>query len=345
MFFNLTMDSATEFLFGESVDSQLAGENRSAKKPGNPDTKFNWPGFTESFDRANSTATFRNRLMDHYYLYRPRSWSRDCNAVQKFADYYVAKALSGDGSGNGNQADRLEKEHGYVFLRELAKETQDPVQLRGQLLNILVAGRDTTAGLLGWTWYLLARHPAIFAKLRSIVLESFGPYSADTLIITFENLKSCSYLQQVMSEVLRLHPLVPENARTAVRNTTLPRGGGPDAQSPIYIRAGETVLYNVHVMQRRKDIWGEDSGNFRPERWDNYKPGWEYLPFNGGPRICIGQQFALTEAGFVIVRLLQRFDKIENLDTDPVTRHRYTSTTSPLKLLLRLHVAETSDGP
>jgi cytochrome P450 len=70
----------------------------------------------------------------------------------------------------------------------------------------------------------------------------------------------------------------------------------------------------VYVMQRRQDLWGADADVFRPERWDGRKSGWEYLPFNGGPRICIGQQFALTEAGYVIVRLAQRFERIEGVE-------------------------------
>jgi len=64
-------------------------------------------------------------------------------------------------------------------------------------------------------------------------------------------------------------------------------------------------------VQRHKALWGEDAETFVPERWEGRKPGFEYLPFNGGPRICLGQQFALTEAGYIVVRLLQRFDGID----------------------------------
>lgn len=145
-----------------------------------------------------------------------------------------------------------------------------------------------------------------------------------------------------MSEVLRLHPIVPENGRHAVRNTSLPRGGGPDGSSPIYVRAGSELVYNVHVMHRRTDIWGHDANEFKPERWIHRRAGWEYLPFNGGPRVCLGQQFALTEAGYVIVRILQRYDRLENMDPSPITKHRYTSTTSPVNVLVRLHEAASS---
>lgn len=345
LFFNLTMDSATEFLFGHSVESQLA-QDPNKGKAGTFDEKAkddggdrDWTSFGRAFDRANAVVALQGALMDFYFLYSPKSFSEDCKEVHRFADYFVQRALNEDTSPSleGDAESRA-----YVFLHELAQTTKDPYTLRSQLLNILIAGRDTTAGLLGWTFYLLARNPKYYDKLHRVVVDTFGTYSSDTTSITFESLKSCHTLQHLLSETLRLHPVVPENSRRAVRNTTLPRGGGVDGQSPIYIRKGEEVIYNVNIMHRRKDIWGDDAHEFRPERWQGSKRGWEYLPFNGGPRICLGQQFALTEAGYVIVRLLQRYSKIENLDPEKVTKHQYTLTTAPATVLVRLHEASTT---
>jgi hypothetical protein len=126
------------------------------------------------------------------------------------------------------------------------------------------------------------------------VLEEFGTYS-NPRDITFSTLKSCSYLQWVLNETLRLHPVVPLDGRRALKDTTtLPTGGGPNGDKPIYVREGVQVDYSVYVIQRRKDLWGEDADEFRPERWNGRKSGWEYLPFNGGPRICIGQQVRIS---------------------------------------------------
>ncbi|KAK4497701.1 hypothetical protein PRZ48_010354 [Zasmidium cellare] len=260
----------------------------------------------------------------------PRSFRNDCKEVHKYVDRVVDEALKRHNEkDSGSDGDR------YVFLTELLKATQSPHELRSQLLNILLAGRDTTAGLLGWTFYYLALNPEIYARLRQSILSHFG---TTTSSITFETLKSCTYLQNTLRETLRLEPVVPENSRRATRNTTLPVGGGPHGTSPIYIRRGEEVTYNVFIMQRRKDIWGEDADQFLPERWEERrKVGWEFLPFNGGPRICLGQQFALTEAGYVVVRMVQRFEGVEGLGIGGgQTMRRFTATTSPVEVKVRI---------
>lgn len=69
----------------------------------------------------------------------------------------------------------------------------------------------------------------------------------------------------------------------------LPVGGGPDGKSPMLVRKGTCVLMNLYAMHRREDVFGPDTEAFRPERWDGLRPGYAYLPFNGGPRICLGR--------------------------------------------------------
>jgi cytochrome P450 len=117
-----------------------------------------------------------------------------------------------------------------------------------------------------------------------------------TLVIpsSFTKLKNCTFLQHVMNETLRLHPLVPQNARRALKDTTLPRGGGSDGKGKIFVRKGQEVEYSVYVMHRLKRLWGEDAKEFKPDRWAERKPGEEYLPFNGGPRICLGRKYLHT---------------------------------------------------
>lgn len=339
LFFKLTLDSSTEFLFGETVNSQLAGSPDFPTKRDRSGKELDWSTFGADFDHATMSLGKRGRLSQLYWLHSPRSFVQSCKRVHKFADYYVHLALTTDLSSLTEKDGSIpRKRERYIFLQELVSQTRDPTELRSQLLNILLAGRDTTAGLLGWTFYTLVRHPEIYAKLRAIIIDHFGTY-AQPSGLTFANLKACTYLQHVLHEILRLHPSVPFNGRVCTRNTTLPRGGGPDGTSPVYVRKGQEVNYLVHLMHRRKDLWGEDASEFKPERWEGRKVGWEYLPFNGGPRICLGQQLALTEAGYVTVRLMQRFDKMICEDERDVTRHMVGLTSSTDWCWIRAHEA------
>lgn len=337
MFFRLTMDSATEFLFGQSACSQILALPEALRdKISMPkDIYGDLSSVAEAFNDATHGLGIRARLGPLLFLYNTKSFQDSCHTVHKFADHYVNLALENDTAQKVSSESLTTTK--YVFLHELVKVTRDPIELRSQLLNILLAGRDTTAGLLGWTFWLLARHPDVYTKLRTTIIETFGN---DISNISFSSLKACTYLQHVISEVLRLYPSVPLNNRTANKDTTLPYGGGPNGLSPVYIRKGLKVGYAVHVMHRRHDLWGEDAEEFRPERWTDARPGWKFLPFNGGPRICLGQQYALTEAGYVIVRMLQRFDRMENLDETEEVKFQYTVTSAPLCVNVRMHEAQ-----
>ncbi len=113
--------------------------------------------------------------------------------------------------------------------------------------------------------------------------------------------------------------MVPRNEREAVRDTVLPLGGGKNGLSPVMVPKGTLVVYSLYAMHRRTDIFGPDADDFRPERWadDKLRPGWGYLPFNGGPRICIGQQYALLEVSYVVVRMAQEFRALKSGDLGP----------------------------
>ncbi|CAL3969381.1 unnamed protein product [Diplocarpon coronariae] len=296
LFFKLTLDSATEFLFGESVNSLGSSKDSEQDR------------FGRLFDLA------QNRLGDRSRLGRLVSWLGDsefdeaCKFVHQFVDKIVLRALEKAHPHHPEESVERRAER-YVFLSEMLKSTRDPKQLRDELLNILLAGRDTTASLLSNTFHVLARQPDIWRRLKAEVDALHG------LKPDYETLRNMKYLKNLLNESLRLYPVVPGNARFANKATTLPRGGGSDGSSPVYIPKGAIVAYSVYSMQRRRDIYGPDAEEFNPDRWDEgLRPGWAYLPFNGGPRICVGQIFALTEASYTIVRLLQEFGGIEDRD-------------------------------
>ncbi|KAI9875794.1 MAG: hypothetical protein M1830_007994 [Pleopsidium flavum] len=318
LFYRFTLDVGTEFLVGRSVDSQLDALNNTATTQDDNATGARSitteAYFREGFATAQLMLTWRIRMQGLYWLVDSRAFRKACAMCHQFIDHYVAIALNPQRLA-AEKAARVKDgpKEKYVLLDALAESTQDPIELRDQLLQLLTAGRDTTATLLGFTFWELARHAGVWGKLRSEVLGIFGTEEQGEEI-TFAKLKSSRYLQYVINETLRLYPVAPLNNRIAVRDAVLPVGGGPNSESPVAVRKGTVVNFSDYVMHRREDIWGEDVLEWKPERWIDRKYGWEYLPFNGGPRICIGQQFALTEVSFVIVRLLQRFEKIESLD-------------------------------
>lgn len=228
-----------------------------------------------------------------------------------FIDKFINRTLS---FSPAELESKLNSGSNYNFLHALGGFTRDRKVLRDQLTAVLLAGRDTTASTLSWTFYELARHPEVFKKLRQEILDSVG-----TNPPTYEDLKNMKYLQYTMNETLRLYPVVPFNVRMSLKDTTLPVGGGPDGRQPIGIPKDTPIGYSVLVMQRRKDLYPPSDDpkmeveNFYPDRWSVWQPKpWTYIPFNGGPRLCIGQQFALTNMGYTIVRMLQRFDRIDS---------------------------------
>lgn len=312
LFFRYTIDSATEFLFGQSVGTLK--KTRSE------------PGFADAFHYAQKAVLTRAMLGPLNIFYRDQKANKCNHICREFARHFVEEALY---AAEVKKEDKEERQAGterqkHIFSHELAWRTSDKERILDELMNVLLAGRDTTASLLSNLFFMLAKNPAIWDKLRREVASLQGRPP------TYEELRNLKYVQCCMNESLRLHPVVPRNEREALQDTVLPLGGGKDGLSPVFVPKGTLVCYNVYAMHRRTDIYGPDAEEFRPERWEDGKllPRWGYLPFNGGPRICIGQRYALTEVGYVLVRMAQEFRVLESRDPGP-WEESLTLTLSP----------------
>ncbi|KAI6294406.1 hypothetical protein MCOR29_008988 [Pyricularia oryzae] len=289
----MTMDTATEFLFGQSTRTLSVEQADSA---GN--------AFSRAFQFSLNEMAHLFRLGPFRILRRQSRELKDshdiCRAyVDGFVDEAWAWKQGGKTDGRTN------------FLRELVESTDNKQKVRDELLNILIAGRDTVASVLGSLFRVLAQRPEIWAKVRAEVAQFEGE------LPRYEQLRDLKYAKYCINEALRLWPAVPMNGRLAVRDTVLPRGGGPNGDEPVYVPKGSLVNYSVYSMHRRTDFYGADAEEFRPERWEGKIQGWQYLPFNGGPRICLGQQYALTEMLVVLVRFAQEFSHIESRESTP----------------------------
>ena len=331
--FRFTMDVSTEFLFGHSVDTQ--SRTLHSLESGNTQEIQDDLQFTEAITFASEYTGWRMRFGPMYWLVSSKKYKTSCEVVQRFADRFVNLALNPDKKAPSNG-----KERKYVLLNELVAETRDPMELRSQVLHVMLAGRETTASLLSFVLLLASRHLDEFKKLREAVISHFGTEMSPTNEITFSSLKACKPINNFLYETLRLYPLVPMNGRRALRDTILPTGGGSDRKQPIAIKKGEQVAFPSYVIHRRHDIWGEDADEFRPDRWINRKLGWEMTAFGGGPRVCLGQQFALNEVSFVLVRFLQRYDCIEAVDTVSPLKKKLSIILGPAEdQKIRLHRA------
>jgi cytochrome P450 len=168
-------------------------------------------------------------------------------------------------------------------------------QIYDEVVTLFIAGHETTANALAWTLYLLAQNPEVEVKLVDevhTVLERRTP--------TMNDLPQLRFTDQVIKESMRLYPPAWVITRQAVENVTI---GDTD------IPAGSIVLMSPYVMHRHPHYWDEPE-KFMPERfapgWEDRTPKYAYFPFGGGPRICVGNQFAMMEANLVLATIMQR---------------------------------------
>ncbi|KXT03843.1 hypothetical protein AC578_8907 [Pseudocercospora eumusae] len=294
-FFRFTLDVGTEYLFGETSGILDPNATELAKS-------FAW-----AFDVGVDGISQRIRLGKFARFYHDRRYSKACSVVHGYVEPIVEKTIRQARLEKPSQ--ELERDERYTFLVEMARQGASPKEMRDQVLNILVAARDTSACLQSAAFFEMGQHPELLQRLREEVSSLEGG------LPTYEDIKNMRFLNNFIKETLRLHPPVPLNARVSCEDTFLPLGGGPDGKSPIFVPKGKLCVYQIYSMHRRKDLWGDKAEEFDPSRWNSIRPTFEYLPFNAGPRICPGQQFALTETAYVIIRLLQTYSTIEACET------------------------------
>lgn len=169
-------------------------------------------------------------------------------------------------------------------------------EIRSQVLTIFLAGHETTALALTWTWYLLSLHPAEEARLHRELAEVLGGRTP-----TPEDLVKLSYTRMVIEESMRLYPPAPFMSREPIAADVI--CGHP-------VRKGDFVAINPWIVHRHRRLW-PDPLRFDPDRFSPAlsaaRPRFAYLPFGGGPRICIGAGFAMTEAVIILATIAQHY--------------------------------------
>ncbi len=171
-----------------------------------------------------------------------------------------------------------------------------PAEVRDQVITIFMAGHETTAVALTWTWYLLSQHPAVEAKLHAELAQVLGGRTP-----RHEDLPQLAYTRMVLEEAMRLYPPVPSLERQAL---------GEDVVSGHRVERDMMIAISPWVLHRHRRLW-DDPERFLPERFAPERvasrPRFAYLPFGGGPRICIGAAFAMAEGTLLLAAIAQHF--------------------------------------
>ncbi|KJA14651.1 hypothetical protein HYPSUDRAFT_48962 [Hypholoma sublateritium FD-334 SS-4] len=313
-----TLDSATQFLFGHNVESLSAGIPYPESSPlANSPAFRNHPSnvFVDAFLQGQINTSYRGRMGPSWPLIE--FWRDKIKPLRKTMDKFTEPVLfEALREKNAGVEGKESVEEDDTLLSHLIQHTQDITVLKDELLNLLVAGRDTTACTLTYALYMLCEHPEVSERLYREIMDKVGPTNRPT----YDSIRDMKYLRAFINEVLRLYPAVPFDSRTSNRATIWP---GP---KPYYVPANTRVIYAIMLMHRRTDLWGPDALEFDPDRFLDERLH-KYLtpnpfifsPFNAGPRICLGQQFAYQEVSFFLVRLLQQFTNFRmEPDVQPV---------------------------
>jgi len=169
-------------------------------------------------------------------------------------------------------------------------------QLRDEILTIFLAGHETTANALSWTWYLLAQHPDAEARLHDELDRVLGgrmPNAGDVAEL--------KWTRMVIEETMRLYPPAHTISRTAIEE---------DWIGSVRLPPGALITISIYMTHRNPNLWPHPE-RFDPERFAPaavaQRHRFAYLPFGGGPRICIGNGFAITEAQVVLAAIAQRY--------------------------------------
>lgn len=200
------------------------------------------------------------------------------------------------GATNGRVADTGDLLSMLLLSQDESGDRMSDAEVRDQLVTLFVAGHETTSNALTWTFYLLSQHPAEEAKLHEELDRVLGgrpPSLAD--------LPALPTTLRVIKEAMRLYPPAwVLNVRKAVAGTTL---------GPFPVEPGDQLWLSPYVTHRRPEFF-PDPERFDPSRWtperEKALPKFAYMPFGGGPRVCIGNSFALMEAQLIVAAVAQR---------------------------------------
>ena len=210
--------------------------------------------------------------------------------LDAFVDHIIEDRRACPGRGGDFLATLLRSDFG------IADESRQRKLLRDEILSMILAGHETTANALCWTWHLLSRHPQVERELREEVADVL-----EGRVPTIEDVAKLPRLRMAFQESMRLYPPVWTISRVACAD---------DVLGTVPVPRGTTVMLCTYAVHHREDYWPNPEG-FDPTRFTSgaeaARPRFAYFPFSAGPRNCLGRHFAMIEAALAIAMVMQRF--------------------------------------
>ncbi|XP_072975404.1 cytochrome P450 CYP94D108-like [Typha angustifolia] len=195
-----------------------------------------------------------------------------------------------------------DKDHD-LLSRFAANEGYSEEFLRDMVINFLIAGRETTSSALTWFFWILSTRPdveqRIVQEIQSVRCHSEGE------TFSYDELHEMNYLHAAITESMRIYPPVPIDTQSCMRDDVMPDG--------TFVTSGSFVTYSAYAMGRSEKIWGEDSNEYKPERWldkdGHFKPEspFRFPVFHAGPRMCLGKEMAYIQMKSIVASIVERF--------------------------------------
>jgi len=275
-----TLDAFCDIAFGINVDSQASDVP-----------------FSRNFDL--NTGSINLRFITPVWKWMPWLRSeRDVRSSKRIIDDFAMTLIESRKASKESIADQHDL---LSFLVREDNEAHDDTYVRDQIINFIIAGRDTSAQLLTWVSYYLAREASDSRIWRRLAAEA--AQCVRGVAGTYDEVKSMPYTEAVLKEALRLMPPVAIDTKVAVRNDVWPDG--------TVVRAGDFVNWHTYALGRDNEFF-PNALEFKPERWlDIEENGGKSIPakcfvvFNAGPRLCLGQRQAMIETAIVLSMLVK----------------------------------------
>ncbi|XP_057798447.1 cytochrome P450 704C1-like [Salvia miltiorrhiza] len=303
LFMKSSLDSVFKVVLGVDLES-MRGANQGDQ-------------FSKAFDQASEMTTLRyvdiSWPIKKFLNVGSEATLRKC---MKVVDAFVYKVI------DNKIAQEQASGKGDILSRFLEMQETDPKYLKDIILSFIIAGKDTTASTLSWFFYMMCKHPHLQDKVLEEVraateLDQRSAIDDIATSITEAALDKMQFLHAALTETLRLYPAVPSDGKMCFADDTFPDG--------FSVKKGNLVSYVPYSMGRMKSLWGDDAEEFKPERWLDHngvfqqQSPFKFTAFQGGPRICLGKEFAYRQMKVFASVLLAAFSFKLADESEPVT--------------------------